>query len=78
MKLPNNEIACDLAGYFVIKVLKLLLHLQESHKECIGEDEFLFAEGEFDVDKLFILVDFYNRSFAEFLVYDSATPPQCF
>ena len=43
-------------------------HLQESHQECIGEDEFLFAEGEFDVDKLFVLVDFNNCAFTEFLV----------
>lgn len=35
------------------------LHLQESHQECIWEDEFLFAEG-VDVDELFVLVDFYN------------------
>ena len=44
------------------------LHLQESHQECIWEDEFLFAKGEFDVDKLLLLVDFDNCSLAEFLV----------
>ena len=56
----------------------LSLHLQESHKEGIWEDEFLFAEGEFDVDKLFILVDFYNGSLAEFLVNDSTVNTNCF
>ena len=53
------------------------LHLQESHQECIWEDEFLFAEG-VDVDELFVLVDFYNGSLAEFLVNDSAVNTNCF
>ena len=49
-----------------------LSNLQESHQEGVGEDEFLFAEGELNVNKLFVLVDFYNGSLAEFLVYDGA------
>ena len=36
----------------------LFSHFQETHLESIGENEFLFAKGEFDVDKLFVLVDF--------------------
>ena len=50
----------------------LFSHFQETHLESIGENEFLFAKGEFDVDKLFVLVDFYNRTFAKFLMDDSA------
>lgn len=54
----NNNLRS--AGYFVIETKKLSLHLQESHQERIGEDEFPFAEGKFDVDKFLVLVDFYN------------------
>ena len=45
----------------------LLLNLQETHQERIGEDEFLFAESEFDVDKFLILVTFYNGPLPNFL-----------
>ena len=63
-----NGIDCDFASYSVIKVLIILLYLQESHQERIGEDEFLFAEGEFDMDKLLVLVDFDNSALAELFV----------
>ena len=33
----------------------ILLNLQEPHQECIGEDKLLFAKGEFNMNKLFVL-----------------------
>ena len=55
----------------------LFSHFQETHLERIGEDELLFAEGEFDMDELFVLVDFDNHAFAEFLVKYGAIHSQC-
>lgn len=57
--------------------ITLSLHLQEPHQERIGEDEFLFTESEFDMDELLILVDFYNRTFAELFVKYGAINRQC-
>lgn len=46
----------------------LFSHFQETHLESIGEDEFLFAEGEFNMDKLLVLVDFDNRASTKLFV----------
>ncbi len=77
----NIAIACEFCrlllclgalSYDLESVIILSLYPQESQKERIGEDEFLFADGEFDVNEFFILVYFHNRSFAELLVNNSA------
>lgn len=53
-------------------------HLQEPHHKCIGEDEFLLAESEFDVYVSLVVVDFNDCSFAEFLMGNDAANSHSF
>lgn len=44
-----------LQDYLTVIYDKILFNLQEPHQECIGEDKLLFAKGEFNMNKLFVL-----------------------
>ena len=64
-------------GSLHLVISSSLHHLQESHHEGIGEDEFLLATPELHVDELLALVELNHLSFAEFLVHYRTADLQC-